>query len=107
VAGTVVYAQAIFASQRRSSEPLAPRGMVLMAGGRVGVGADVAAAARMLATVESPAFAEAAPDPAMLAAKAAFLALDSASRRGDWAGFGRAMDALRRALGLPAGPRRP
>jgi hypothetical protein len=107
VAGTVVYAQAIFASPRRMGEPLGVHGMVLMAGGRVGVGADVAAAARVLASLESPGFVEAAPDPAMTAARAAFLALDSASRRGDWVAFGRSMDVLRRALGIPAASRKP
>jgi hypothetical protein len=107
VAGTVVYAQAIFASPRRMREPLGVHGMVLMAGGRVGVGADVAAAARVLASIESPGFVESAPDPAMTAARTAFLALDSASRRGDWVAFGRSMDVLRRALGIPAAARKP
>ena len=107
VAGTVVYAQAIFASQRRMGEPLTAHGMVLMAGGRVGVGVGVAAAARVLAATGSPAFVESAPDPAVTSARAAFLALDSASRRGDWAAFGRSMDVLRRALGIPAVTRKP
>jgi len=107
VAGTVVYAQAIFASPRRTGEPLGVHGMVLMAGGRVGVGADVAAAARVLASIASPGFVESVPDPAMTAARAAFLALDSASRRSDWVAFGRSMDALRRALGIPAASRKP
>jgi uncharacterized membrane protein (UPF0182 family) len=107
VAGTVVYAQAIFSSARRLGEPLGVHGMVLMAGGRVGVGSDVAAAARVLAAIASPGFVESAPDPALTAARAAFLALDSASRRSDWVAFGRSMDALRRALGLPAAARKP
>jgi hypothetical protein len=38
-------------------------------------------------------------DSALAAARAAFVALDSAARVGDWIGFGRAMESLRRALG--------
>lgn len=97
--GTVVYAQTIFASARRLKEPLRASGVVLMAGGRVGVGSDVERAARSLATAQAPALAESGNDNILAAARAAFAALDSAARRSDWPGFARAMEALRRALG--------
>ena len=40
-------------------------------------------------------------------ARAAFLAMDSASRHGNWGQFGRAWQALRRALGADTAGRRP
>ncbi|MGD0485384.1 MAG: hypothetical protein ABSB58_12155, partial [Gemmatimonadales bacterium] len=99
------YAQAIFSSARRLTEPLSASGVALMAGGRVGVGPDVESAARALATAQAPAAAEARDGDPLAAARAAFAALDSAARRSDWAGFARAMEALRRALA--AGGRTP
>lgn len=101
--GTVVYTQTIFASAHRLSEPLGASQVALMAGGRVGVGADVALAARALATARTPTVAETGTDNALAAARAAFAALDSAARRSDWPGFARAMEALRRALGTGGG----
>jgi uncharacterized membrane protein (UPF0182 family) len=106
VAGTVVYAQVVYASPRRLTEPLRVRAVALMAGGRVGVGADVAGAVRALASAQSATFLEARADTTMAAVRAAYLALDSAGKRGDWAAFGRGLETLRAALGLPA-ERRP
>jgi hypothetical protein len=106
VAGTVVYAQVVYASPHRLTEPLRVRAVALMAGGRVGVGADVAGAVRALASAQSATFLEARNDTTMVAARAAFLALDSAAQRGDWVAFGRGLETLRGALGLPA-ERRP
>ena len=101
--GTVVYAQAIFSSEHRLTEPLRASGAALMAGGRVGVGPDVESAARALASAQPPGAAEARNDDSLAAARAAFAALDSAARRSDWAAFARAMEALRRALGTGGG----
>ena len=106
VAGTVVYAQVVYASPHRPTEPLRVRAVALMAGGRVGVGADAAGAVRALASAQSATFLEARTDTTMVAARAAFLALDSAAQRGDWVAFGRGLETLRGALGLPA-ERRP
>ena len=100
VAGTVVYAQVIFASQRRPVEPLRVRSVALVAGGRVGVGSDVPAAATALASARAAVLGEAIADTSLAAARDAFLALDSAAQRGDWPAFGRAMEALREALGV-------
>lgn len=103
--GTVVYAQAVYGSSRRLAEALRVRAVAVMAGGRVAVGRDVADAVSALASAQSATYGEARADMTMAAARAAALALDSAAQRGDWAAFGRAIDALRRALGLPAGSR--
>ncbi len=102
VAGTVAYAEFLYASQRRQDTPLMPHGLVVLADGRLGVGGDPESAVRSLASArESP-----APEPGMSAslseARAAFLALDSAAHRGDWVQFGRAYETLRRALGVAA-----
>jgi len=70
------------------------------------VGADVAGAVRALASAQSATFLEARADTTMAAARAAYLALDSAAQRGDWVAFGRGLETLRAALGLPA-ERRP
>jgi hypothetical protein len=101
--GTVVYAQTIFASAHRLTEPLRASAVALMAGGRVGVGRDVERAAYALGTAQTPAAAEVRTDDALTAARAAFTALDSAARRSDWAAFARAMEALRRALAVGGG----
>jgi hypothetical protein len=74
-----------------------------MAGGRVGVGPDIPAALRALQSVAAPAGPASGGDSALTAARAAFLAVDSAARIGDWVTFGRAMEKLRRALGAPGG----
>jgi len=101
--GTVVYAQGIFASAHRAAAPLAVSGVALLAGGRVGVGHDVAGAAAALQHAQAEEGAEGPRDAALAAARAAFLAVDSAARVGDWVTFGRAMENLRRALGLGGG----
>jgi uncharacterized membrane protein (UPF0182 family) len=101
-AGTVAYLQFLFASQRRAQEPLMPRGTTLLASGRLGIGEDVASVAGELAAGRGmPAAAAVAAAASLTEARAAFAALDSASRRGDWAGFARAYEALRRVLGSP------
>ncbi len=106
VGGTVVYAQGIFASPRRAGDPLAATGVALLAGGRVGVGPDVAAAVRALQSAQAAAGAEDTGGGTLATARAAFLAVDSAAKAGDWLGFGRAMETLRRALGA-GGARKP
>jgi uncharacterized membrane protein (UPF0182 family) len=98
--GTVVYAQTIFASPRRLAQPLQVSAITLLLGGRVGVGDDVAAAVHALESSEAPAETRTRTDSSLAAARAAFLALDSATRAGDWPRFGRAIEALRRALGV-------
>lgn len=108
VAGTVAYAQFLYASQRRQDDPMLPRGLAVLAAGRLGVGGDAASAVRALATSgESPA-AAAGTSVSLAEARTAFLALDSAAHRGDWVQFGRAYETLRRALGTGgAAARRP
>ena len=100
-AGTVVYLQTVFASARRLAEPLQVGAVAILAGGRIGVGADVADAARALASARSAGYREAPDEGSLAAARTVFRTLDSAARRGDWAAFGRSLDDLRRALGLP------
>jgi uncharacterized membrane protein (UPF0182 family) len=108
VAGTVAYVQFVFGSIRRTDAPLLPRGVALLAGGQVGIGDGIAAAARSLVRSQGSAPFGAASAATLEEARAAFGSLDSAVRRGDWAGFGRAYELLRRVLGPPApGPRRP
>jgi uncharacterized membrane protein (UPF0182 family) len=96
-AGTMAYAQFLLASRRKAANPLLPRAMALLAANRLGVGTGAAAAARALVTAPQPA---AAPGSAatLSEARAALAAMDSALRRSDWAAFGRAYDALRKAL---------
>lgn len=108
-AGTVAYLQFLFASEQRAREPLLPRGTELLASGRLGIGDAAMSVATALASGRgSPATAVAAAATTLGEARAAFAALDSASRRGDWAAFARAYEALRRVLGAPpAGARRP
>ena len=96
-AGTVVYAEFLYGSPRQQEAPLLPRAVALLAGGRLGVGDDAEAAVRSLASArEAPALRGAG---SLEQARAAFFALDSAARRGDWAQFGRAWQSLRDALG--------
>ena len=108
-AGTVAFLEFLFASQRRTQDPLMPRGAALLASGRLGVGDGVGAAADALGSGRgAPATSFAGAAASLTAARAAFAALDSASRHGDWAAFARAYEALRRVLGPPpAGARRP
>ena len=101
-AGTVAYVDYLFAAPRRSGPPLLPRDVAVLAGGHLGVGGDVAAAARALAAAGPEAAAEAAASASLLEARRALEALDSAAGRADWDAFGRALERLRRALGLPA-----
>lgn len=103
-AGTIVYEQVIYGSERRSTEPLTVRGVALLAGGRIGAGADLAAAARALERGDTGG-ADPGAGVSLAAARAAFLSLDSAVRRADWAEFARAYAVLRRALGAGGGER--
>ena len=106
-AGTIAYAQFLLASRRKAEDPLLPRAMVLLAANRLGIGDGATAAARALVTA-TPSPATATSSTAALSdARAALAAMDSASRRGDWTAFGRAYEALRRALeaGAPRGKR--
>jgi uncharacterized membrane protein (UPF0182 family) len=106
-AGTVAYVEFLFASSQRADQPLMPRGAAVLAGGRLGVGEDVASAVRSLASSEGTEAASATTSASLAEARRAFIALDSAVRRGDWARFGRAYETLRRALGVRGGGRRP
>ena len=99
VAGTVAYAQFLYASLRRQDDPVLPSGVAVLAAGRLGVGADAASAVRALAAAGESSAAEAGTQISLAEARAAFLALDSAARRSDWVQFGRAYETLRRALG--------
>jgi uncharacterized membrane protein (UPF0182 family) len=103
---TVVYAQGIFASQHRLTVPPSVSAIALLADGRVGVGPDVGSAVGALRAAEAVSVEGARNDRALAAARAAFVALDSAARAGDWVAVGRALENLRRALGAP-GARRP
>ena len=104
VAGTVAYAQVLYSTARRSADPLRVHSVALMVGGRVGVGPDVPAAVAALASARWSGAGEARADTTLAAVRTAFLALDSAARRGDWPAFGRAMDALRSALNVVRAP---
>ncbi len=97
-AGTVAYVQAAFASPRPTRDPLAVAAVLVLAGGRVGVGRDAASAVDALARPGRGTDAAGLGSAALLEARAAFLALDSARLAADWERFGRAWEALRRAL---------
>jgi uncharacterized membrane protein (UPF0182 family) len=101
-----VYAQTLFATADRAREPPRARLVALLTDNRIGVGDDIPAAAQALREGEGGAAGALAAAAALAEARAAFLALDSALRRADWAGFGRAYAALRRAL-QPGGQERP
>jgi hypothetical protein len=108
VAGTVAYTQFLYASQHRQDDPMLPRGVAVLAAGRVGVGGDAASAVRALAAAGASPAGEAGTSISLAEARAAFRALDSAAHRGDWVQFGRAYEALRRALNASgAAARRP
>jgi len=96
--GTIAYAQFLLATRRKGEEPLVPQAMVLLAANRLGIGDGAAAAARALVTATPSPAAAMGSAVALAEARAAFAAMDSASRRGDWVAFGRAYEALRRAL---------
>jgi hypothetical protein len=97
-AGTLVYLQALFAAPR-AGQPLRLEGVAALAGGRAVAGRDAEAIARALTR---PGGADGGAGllatEALAEARAAFLALDSARATGDWERFGRAWQALRRAL---------
>ncbi len=106
--GTVAYLQYLFASPDSGGAPLLPRGVAVLVGGRVGVGASVAEALRAARAGGGGSIAAERSSASLAEARAAFLSLDSAVRARDWAKFGRAYEALRRALGAPPSPgRRP
>ena len=105
-AGTVVYAQGVFGSPHRGTVPPSVSAIALLADGRVGVGRDVSSAVAALGTAEAANVQGARADQVLAAARASFLALDSAARAGDWVAVGRALEALRRVLGTP-GAREP
>jgi uncharacterized membrane protein (UPF0182 family) len=105
-AGTVAYAEFLYAAPAPDA-PLMPRSVAVLAAGRIGVGDDPQAAVRALAAAREAPAADARTSVTMADARAAFLALDSAARRGDWMQFGRAWQALRRALGVDSTPHRP
>ena len=106
VAGTVAYAEFLYASRRRQDEPMLPRGLAVLAASRLGVGGGAAGAVRALAGVGESDGITAGTSASLAEARAAFLALDSAARRGDWLQFGRAFETLRRALGAGGAARR-
>jgi hypothetical protein len=75
-------------------------GIILLAGDRVAVGGDIAAAARALQRGDAGTTRLAFGTEELAAARAAFLSLDSASAARDWDRFSRAWTRLRNALGL-------
>lgn len=99
-AGTVAYVQVLFAGP--SAGALDPYLITVLAGGRVGLGVDAADAVRSLG--EGGADGSAAAARSLADARSAFLALEAARRAGDWVAFGRAWEALRRAVQPVAAP---
>jgi len=81
--------------------------VAVLAAGRIGAGDDPRSAVRALAAVRETPVADLRTSVSLADARAAFLALDSAARHGDWMQFGRAWQALRRALGVDSTPHRP
>lgn len=109
-AGTVLYARMLHGQMRGASgaAPMTPIGVAVLGGGRIGFGADAAAAIRALGRDDGGADLLLGGGANLADARAAFLALDSARAAGDWERFGRAWTALRRALELESavpGPR--
>jgi hypothetical protein len=102
-AGSVAYVQMLFASEDRAREPLEIEAVAVLAGGRVGVGLDAPTAVRAMERGEVPR-SEPGVTRTLEEARAAFDALDSAMRRGDWSAFARAYENLRRALSGGARP---
>ncbi len=103
-AGTIVYAQALYATTDRLRQPPRIAGIILLAGDRVAVGADIGAAVRSLQRGDAGSTRLPLGTEELAAARAAFLALDSAAKAGDWDRFARAWAALRRALRLEPSP---
>jgi uncharacterized membrane protein (UPF0182 family) len=101
-AGTVAYVQAVFAAVERGRSPHSVEALAVLAGGRVGVGRDVAGTVRALGSPGGRG-ATLQADAALAEARGAFLAMDSARAAGDWERFGRAWQALRRALRADGG----
>jgi hypothetical protein len=98
VQGSAAYVQVIF-SPDQSARNSGPRAVAVWFAGRTGIGEDALAAARSLERGDVGTGSGGASLVSLAEARAAFLALDSARSAGDWAAFGRAWDALRRALG--------
>jgi len=99
VGGTVAYVAAVFATERRTARPMTLRAIGVASGTRAGFGLDAREAALAAARGEASAGSLTGAE-ALQAARAAFLALDSAVRGADWTQFGRAYTQLRRALNL-------
>jgi hypothetical protein len=100
-AGTLLFARVLFSQPATpAGAPTLPLGVVVLAGGRVGFGPDAAGAVRALASPDGGADLMLSGSFNVAEARAAFLALDSARLAGDWERFGRAWQALRRALQL-------
>lgn len=97
-AGTLAYVQTVFATDDRTARPLSVAAVTTMVGQRVAAGRDAAAITRALVGGGSQTPGSPLADAALADARAAFVALDSARRAGDWERFGRAWEALRRAL---------
>ncbi|MFI5280340.1 MAG: UPF0182 family protein [Gemmatimonadales bacterium] len=102
-AGSIVYAQALYATADRQRDPPRMAGIILLAGDRVAVGADLPAAVRSLQRGDAGSTRLPLNTEELAAARAAFLSLDSASKAGDWDRFARSWGRLRRALGLDSG----
>jgi uncharacterized membrane protein (UPF0182 family) len=102
-AGTIVYAQALYATSDRQRDPPRMAGIILLAGDRVAVGSDMSSAVRALQRGEVGSTRLPLGAEELAEARAAFLALDSASAVRDWERFNRAWTRLRHALGLDSG----
>ncbi len=102
--GTLAYAQVLFATPGPALEAMHVEGVALLAGTRLGFGADPSAS--VAALLRGGFVVPAGASQALLdQVRDAFAALDSARQRGDWAAFGRAYDMLRRLLLEPLAPR--
>jgi uncharacterized protein len=97
VPGGVAYVQVLFTAMP-GAHGFVPAAVAVAAAGRVGVGSDAASAVAALERGDGDA-ASPQSQAALAQARAAFAALDSALRTGDWMAIGRAWEALRRALG--------
>lgn len=95
-AGGVAFVQVLFAGP--SGGAFGPFAIALLEGGRFGMGADATAAVRALSRGGTDGPGSTAAARAIAEARSAFQALEAARRSGDWVAFGRAWEALRRAL---------
>ena len=93
-----MYSQELRTTPDRAREPLRTAAIIVVAGGRVGIGADVPAAVRSLLRGDAERAGLPVAGDELAEARAAFLQLDSASKARDWERFARAWAALRRAL---------